>query len=104
MGVFSFLTRPPTTDSPFSLLQNLSLLTRVDESVDPDDVFRIFPSLSVMLASRVGQTQPLLVYGLTREFIGPQKENNFSTGFKGYHRFSKVEDDSRWQTLQANIA
>ncbi|KAF8995411.1 hypothetical protein BDZ89DRAFT_1084775 [Hymenopellis radicata] len=89
MGVFSFLTRPPTTDSPFSLLQNLSLLTRVGQSVDPDDVFGIFPSLSVMLASRdrpdlAAAHQKLLNRGRVQ---GP------------YQRFSKVEDDARWQTL-----
>ncbi|KAF9027961.1 hypothetical protein BDZ89DRAFT_1066519 [Hymenopellis radicata] len=89
IGVFSFLTRPPTTDSPFSLLQNLSLLTRVDESVDPDDVFRIFPNSA---AARV--------WTHARIYRPTEKEKQFCNGVQGrYHRFSKVEDDSRWQTL-----
>ncbi|KAF9019544.1 hypothetical protein BDZ89DRAFT_1139265 [Hymenopellis radicata] len=101
MGVFSFLTRTPTTDSPFSLLENVTLLTHVDSSLDPDDVFRIFPSLSVMLALRARpDSAAARVWTHARIYRPTTKTKDVRNGVQGrYHRFSKVEDDTRWQTL-----
>ncbi|KAF9013748.1 hypothetical protein BDZ89DRAFT_1142480 [Hymenopellis radicata] len=101
MGVFSFLTRPPTTDSPFSLLENVTLLTHVDSSLDPGRRFQDLPKSRRMLASRARpDSAAARVWTHARVYQTTKKEKYYRTRAQGaYHRFSKVEDDTRWQTL-----
>ncbi|KAF9027945.1 hypothetical protein BDZ89DRAFT_1066489 [Hymenopellis radicata] len=98
LGVFSLLT---SGHSLFPLLQNVFLSTRA-QSLDPDDVFRILPSLSGMLASRA-QTDSAAarVFAHARVYRPTITQRNFTEGsVQGpYHQYSEVVYDTRWQTL-----
>ncbi|KAF9027928.1 hypothetical protein BDZ89DRAFT_1066466 [Hymenopellis radicata] len=103
LHVFSLLTSSHVSGHAlFPLLQNVSISICAD-SLDPDDLFRIFPNLSGMLASR--RTQPdsatARVYAHARVYRPTQTQKMLSedsvTG--PYHRYSEVEDDARWQML-----
>ncbi|KAF9013749.1 hypothetical protein BDZ89DRAFT_1076869 [Hymenopellis radicata] len=103
LHVFSLLTSSHVSGHAlFPLLQNVSISICAD-SLDPDDLFRIFPNLSGMLASR--RTQPdsatARVYAHARVYRPTQMQKMLGEdSVQGpYHRYSEVEDDARWQML-----